>query len=233
MKNCLSVLFLLGSLTVFSQKNKVGLSFSTDAAYRIYQSDVGDFWGQNQIPKMGYTLTANYERELTKNWSLISGLVFTNKGYQSEKMDLLFSDQIFNDSASLPDYHAFRNRFSYYMVGIPVGINYYMRLKKVNFFFGGGMAANYLINVRYTSILYRTDSGRPKVSHSNDDMMYYNRISLSAFAQGGIEINMPHNLKFRISPNVSYALTNVMDKKVGYKIYPYSVGIGYGVLWGF
>lgn len=236
MKNCLSLLLILCTITVFSQKNKVGVSFSPDFAFRVYKSKMGglgETWGMNQQPKAGYTFTAQYERELTKNWSFVSGLLFTNKGYQGEKMDLRFSDRIFIDSSSLPEYHAFRNRFSYFMVGIPLGINYYIRLKKVNFFFGGGVGVNYLINVRYTGILYRTDGRKPKVSHSNDDMIYYSRISLSTFAQGGIEINMPRNLKFRIAPNVSYSLTNVMDKKVIYKIYPYSIGIGYGVFWGF
>lgn len=238
MKNGLSVLLILCTTTVFSQKNKVGLSFSTDAAYRIYKSDVSEIWGENQIPKMGYTLTAHYERELTKKWSFTSGVIFTNKGYQNEKSDLRYSDQILPKkgfviaSQEVAGPVSYKYRYNFYQIGIPLGINYYIPVKKLKFIIGTGIAANYLVNVRY-AVVYELSDGNTKTTKKDSNPNYYTNVSLSAFGHMGIEFNLPRNLKFRIAPNVSYSLTNVMDKNISYKIYPYSIGIEYGVFWGF
>lgn len=231
------VIFLLSVTSLTAQKNGISFYYSTDRAYRTYVGGMGylgSTWGANQQFKCGYTFGVNYERTLTNKLTLISGLSFSNKGYQSKKGSLRFSDQILpKNGFVLPvsdtKYLDFRYRYNYFIIGLPVGVNYHIPFRNIKFFFGGGVSVNYLVNTS-VKVIYYADGEKNKVTKRDDPREYYKKFNLSAFVNIGIEGNLKNGYSYRVFPNASYTLTNIMNDKIIYRIYPYSIGLGLGVV---
>ncbi len=227
MKKIFLIVAVFSCLQTIAQKNSIGLSASSGLAYRIYQDKQGNLSEPIEMPKLGYTVTASYEHKFHAKASVFSGLSFISNGYQSQKRDILFSSPPPTTGFGA-GYTAYRYRYSFYQIGIPVGVNYFIPIKKIKLFFSAGVSVNYLINVRYTGILYATD-GNDRVSKRDDDKKYYKDFNFSAFASVGIEAKIAPKYNLRIFPNVSYNLTNVMDNAITYKAYLDATNIGVGV----
>lgn len=226
MKYLILVTILSVSLSAFSQKNRIGLSVSPNYAYRATQGNTtnGGF-GTNEIPKLGYKITANYERSFHKRASFFTGLAFINNGYQTEEFEIRFSS---NPPANLQRYRAVSNRTSIYQIGIPIGIHYFIPIKKVRFFLGAGTSINYLLSVQDTRILHTINDETEK-SSSTVDQSQFRPLSIASFINFGIGFNLNENYIMRISPNIHYTLTNIMSDKSARKTYPTSSGINIGV----
>lgn len=231
------VIFGLSFSSLSAQKNSISFHYSTDRAYRTYVSEmgyIGSAWGANQQFKWGYTFGVDYERIITNKLTLVSGLSFTNKGYQKEKGSLNFADQILPKKGFVLEtgntkYSDYRYRYNYFMIGLPVGVNYHIPYRSIKFFFGGGVSINYLVNTR-VKVIYYADGEKNKITKRDDPREYYKKFNLSAFVNIGIEGNLKNGYSYRVFPNFSYTLTNIMDNKIIYRIYPYSIGLGLGIV---
>ncbi len=220
-----------------AQQNGISLYFSPDRTYRTFVDERGGHaWGSNQQFKWGFTAGANYERAIAKNITLTAGIAVANSGYQYGKGSLRFSDQLLPKKGFvLPvttKYTDIRLRYSFYTLGLPVGVNYYVPLKKIKLFFGAGASINYLINVK-SKVIYYIDNKRAEARTHNDQREYYRQFTLSAFVQAGIEGSLKNGYAYRVFPNFSYTLTDVMKDGIIYSLYPYSVGVGFGVVKAF
>lgn len=228
MRTLFTIAILLCAVVANSQKNSVGVTVTTGLAYRTYQSKHSIIDEPPEMPKFGCTFTASYEHKFHAKASVFSGLSFISNGYQSQKRDRLYSSLPPPTTGSGEVYYAYRYRYSFYQIGIPVGVNYFIPIKKVKLFFSAGVSANYLINVRYTSISYATD-GNDRVRKSDDDKVYYKDFNFSAFASFGIDAKIAPKYNLRVFPSLSYNFTNVMDNDVYYKTYLNATNIGIGV----
>lgn len=226
MRSLVLAVTLLLSTTVIAQKNKVGLTVSPNYAYRFYQSDHPIFSSPliNEVPKLGYRITANYERSFHERASFFVGLSFTNNGYQTEEVAALYSTTPPPNSP-----RAFWIRTSLYQVGIPIGVNLFIPIKKIGLFFSSGVAVNYLANIKNTRITINTADEIDK-STSNGNKGLYKPLSFAAFGSFGIEFGLSEKLVMRIAPNIHYTFTNIMNDRVVYKVYPTSSGINIGII---
>lgn len=233
MKQFLIVLLVVLALEGVAQKNAATAYFLFDSDYRTYVSkrdDIGYLWGKNQMPKAGYRVGVDYERKLTDRFVLTAGFLFANKGYQSQKDELLYSDQILpKQGFVLPTgdvpYTHFRYRYNYYMFGVPIGVNYYITQGDVKLYTGAGVSFNYLINTRYKVIFYE-GARASKVSKRDDDPNAYKKFNIAPYLNIGVEGKLNNNYKYRAFASYSYTVTNVMSDDIVYRIYPYTLGIG-------
>lgn len=220
------VVALLLSVSTFAQNNKIGLSVSPNYAYRTNQDNNPSIGSPiNEIPKLGYRFTANYERSFHKRASFFTGLAFINNGYKTEEFELKYSDI---PQANPPKYRAVSYRTNIYQIGIPIGVHYFIPIKKVRFFLGAGASINYLLSLQDTRVLYTLNNETEK-STSNIDKESYKPLSFASFVNFGIAFNLSENYTMRISPNIHYTLTNIMSDKSILKVYPTSSGINFGV----
>lgn len=211
-----------------AQKYRVGFSVSPDMAYRKYVSEndtLGGFWGEDQQPTAGYTATIWAERKLTEKLYLYTGLLFTHKGYQSKEREIRYSIP----PPPNAEYRAHRYKYSFYQFGIPVGVNYFIPLKKFKLFVGGGISINLLQKVMYTSISYGVNGTKNKISRTEYDLKDYQRLALYGYANTGAEIPLKKELSFRVFANTAYSFSNVVNDGFIYSIYPYSIGLGFGI----
>lgn len=223
MKPILFIPLMLFFFSAFSQKNSVGLQLLPGSAYRHLEGTNNNFSEPDDVPAVSYSITTNYERKFNKNASFLVGITFIKASYQSNKKDIRYSVPMPN-----PEFYAFRNRYTFNQLGIPVGVNWFIPIKKINLIFSAGVSTNYLINVKYTSILYATN-GNDNVKKTDDDMEFYKSINLGAFASMGVEAKINTNYTLRLTPSLYYNFTNIMSDNMPFKQYLNSAAIGLGV----
>jgi hypothetical protein len=241
MKPFFTFLVILFAANLMAQKNTFGGFISADGVYWTKQykdanaQNVKVFDKKTYHMKAGYAIGVNYERKLKNNLWLTTGLVFANRGYQTKKTELRFSDQILpkkgfiqpssSDPSAPAGFHAIRFRYNWYMLSVPLGVLYYIPLKKLKIFINPSVGANYFITERVIIVKYGDRITRTKRQGEKD---YYNQFLLIANFSAGIEKEIK-GYKIRVFPNISTSLTDLYKGNHNIKLYPYSVGLGAGV----
>lgn len=220
----LIILFFVLSNICVAQTNRIGVSFSPNYAYRVLQRDGSTVNNAvAQIPKWGYRATASFERNFHKKASFFTGISFVNNGYQTEEFTVLYSSTPPPNAA-----RSIRIRTSFYQLELPIGVNYFIPIKKVKLFFSAGISTNYLVKVVDTRIAYTINNDEEK-SNSTVDKDVFNPFSFSAIGAFGIEFNLSQSYTMRIAPNLHYTFTDVMSDKSANTLYLTSSGVSFGV----
>lgn len=217
-----------------AQKYKAGISFSPDFAYRVKTSKTGSL-PYDEVPKLGYTFTAGFERVLNKNFSFFTGLLFVNGGYQTERLDLLYSDQISGGQGTQTPptedrYSAARFRYNYFQIGLPIGVNYSTPInKRIKFFAGGGISINSLVSIWQTGILYGANGTANNATRRSYAVGNINRFNVSVLAHAGIEMKLKEKYTLRLFTDYNYTATNMLPGESIYTLRLYNTGLGVGV----
>lgn len=220
MKKALFFLSLLVTTSlVFGQsssaesKFQFGVSFSNDIGYRLLKHNDSDpsndfvleQRNEIEIPKYCYSAGLTIAYRLSERARLSSGLLYSNKGYQTEKLSTYSG----TPDPLIPNEAQFRYNFNY--IDIPLLYKYRFGQGKWRFQIGGGITTNVFLKEVRQTIEYFDDD----VEKDSEDTEYdYNRINLSPQVSFGITYDIHERFLLTASPVFRYGILKIIDTPV-------------------
>jgi len=185
----------------------LGAVVSPDLCYRTLKNTDSKFdiayFNNSEIPKFGYTAGLAAAYGLSSNWTIETGLLFSNKGYKTKMIDiesLDFSDSILGKG---------RVYFNFYYLDVPVKINYAYGHGKIRFCATLGITTNIFLDAKTRAILKYNDG---HVEHSKGtNINPINAINISPMAGVGIDWRLTERMKLKIEPTFRYGLLSIGD----------------------
>lgn len=227
MKYYLLLIFIFTSGFLIAQQNRAGISFSPDITYRKLDGPAKTYRDDTEMPKTGFTIGLNYGRQLSQRFWVTTGLFYANKGYRTTKTLVVSS----NPPAPFYTPGYVSRKYSFYQLGIPIGVSYYLLQKKTRIFANAGININYLTHGKVT--LIKENNGAKAKTKTGDNMDFYNRMSAGAEIALGIERDIK-GITLRLSPRLRHSFTNNNNPDLNlYKMYLYSFDLSFGVLKAF
>ncbi len=244
----LLILLCLVSLTMKSQETALpaedhkritlGAYFSPDNAFRLLENTdtsatadlILDQREATEISKLGYTAGLSLIFHWSNHFALETGLTFSNKGYQTSKRNLTFGDLIDprlgfiypSNNTNLPAQYKFI--YAYHYLGMPVNLNYTFGEKRCRFISSVGVTAEYLLNVRSTSVEYYEDGHKER--KRGNDSSNYNRFNLSPSLSVGISYQLNEQMSLRAMPTARFGVLPIIDSPI--TGYLYNMGMQFG-----
>lgn len=206
-------LILLIALPAFAQQNdtlnynnvKLGLSVAPAFSSRYLKAENdaqanADYFDSIEMPHLGYSIGLNFGYQISKRFSLNSGLLFANKAQGSK-------------SASLQTISNYKNNI--YYLDIPLKFNYYFLSKKSKIYLTGGANFSYFLA---NKISYRKENNTDNFSAVGEDL---NSFNLSGVIGLGIDVQIYKRWAFNFEANYQHAFTPVLNTPI--KRYLYSI----------
>jgi outer membrane protein W len=209
----ISFLSLLIALTGSAQTNdtlkynnvKLGLSVapSFSSRYLKAESDAqtnADYFDSIENPHLGYSFGLNFGYQISKRFSVNTGLLFSNKAQGSK-------------SASLAIISNYTNNI--YYLDLPLKFNYYFISKRSKFYLTGGANFSYFLA---NKIAYRKENITDKFTAMSDDL---NDFNIAGVIGLGVDVPIYKRWAFNCEVNYQHAFTPVLDTPI--KRYLYSI----------
>lgn len=226
------ILILLGlaAFRSFGQEDmsrfQLGVNFSPDVNYRILENNDGTEMSDaiinsrddREIPKFGYSTGLNVCFNINRFLGIETGLQYSNKGYQTEKIDLIFGQP----DPSLPEHLKYIDDFHY--VDIPLKVNFTAGKKKVRFFSSVGITTNIFIKGTTTSVIYYSD----RTERDKDPTSYdFEKVNLSPTVSAGIDYKINDRMNLRVEPTFRYGVLKIIDAPVTGYLYNGGLNVSY------
>jgi hypothetical protein len=247
MKNriAISVLFLLLSISAFSQKKDstaskkdtgttrkkfaLGLVLSPDYSYRTLSSD-GSSVATSIIRSRDSLETAKYRYSIgisglfepVKNFSLETGLFYSAFGYGT------IAEQLINNQGQ--NAGSITWNYNYYYITVPLNLGYSLHFNKFTIHANAGLVLGYWLNSTSDHILDNTNGTSSTGSQNMDPALRH----LNMFFNAGIGIgyDVSNNLRILLEPTYTQSfIADVEDVQVSE--YLYTIGVNIGVYYLF
>lgn len=209
----ISFLSLFIALTGSAQTNdtlkynnvKLGLNVapSFSSRYLKAESDAqtnADYFDSIESPHLGYSFGLNFGYQISKRFSLNSGLLFSNKAQGSK-------------DASLATISNYTNNI--YYLDLPLKFNYYFYSKKSKFYLTGGANFSYFLA---NKISYRKENITDKFTSVSDDL---NNFNIAGIIGLGLDVQIYKRWAFNFEVNYQHAFTPILHTPI--KRYLYSI----------
>lgn len=209
----ISFLFLFAALPALAQQNdslkynnfKLGLSVapSFSSRYLKAESDAqanADYFDSIEMPHLGYSLGLNLGYQISKRFSINSGLLFSNKAQGSK-------------SASLESILNYTNNI--YYLDLPFKFNYYFFSKKSKIYLTGGANFSYFLS---NKISYGKENNTDNFTAVGEDL---NSFNISGLIGLGIDLPIYKRWAFNFEANYQHAFTPVLNTPI--KRYLFSI----------
>lgn len=232
MKNIVAVLLIIFSPFIAfceipdstkTKKIEIGVTYSPNYCYRKLRADASGKWLSDirdtmEIAKFGYSAGFNIVYKIKKNFTLGSGILFSDKGERTKKYSLGNSP-----AGKLPINNTDIHHYIY--LDIPVKGNYYILTGKLKLFLTAGISTNILLTQRNTSILGYGDRAPEKSSSTVNSGL--SKINFAFIAGFGIDCPVTDKTNFKIEPIYSRSIHSIIDAPI--KSYLYSAGLNIGI----
>ncbi len=223
-------LVALNTGCVFGQKNNLvsknhnnnkiqfGVNFSSDLCFRTLQnndgrnsSDVIISQRNNlETPKFGYTSGVNIDYQFRNNWSVETGLQYSNKGYETRKNIANFI------YPSPSNYEQYKIIDHFHCLDIPLKINFRYGNHKIRLLSSFGITPNILLKQNQTIIFYYSDRIEKQTTLSN---FYYNTFNISPSVSLGVDYKINQHYHVRIEPTFRYGILKIIDAPITGHLY--------------
>ena len=214
MKKAFLLIAFLTSYTLYAQeattgsKISVGFSFSPDYNFRTISSSEKNAGidlsvksrNDLEIAKIGYTTGLNVSFKLSDRIELESGLQYSNKGYRTKTMDLVFE----GDPTNLLVKTKAKFNYSYQYIGVPLKLNMFFGEGDLRFVSGIGVTTNFLLNVQNRANYEYLDGKKETKKETNTDD--FNKIDISPMISLGIDYKLSHSIHLRAEPTFRYGI---------------------------
>jgi len=205
---------------------QIGINISPDICYRTLKNNSGSSTGdlyiklynENETVKVGYTAGLNICFNIKKFFGLETGIQYSNKGYQTKLIDLIFGQPV----PSSPNKGKFIYNFHY--IDIPLKANFTIGKKKVRFFTSVGVTANIFIKGTQTSVLVYSDRSDKKTNPTNFD---YKKLNISPAISVGIDYKINNRMNLRVEPTFRYGVLKIIDTSVTGYLYNAGLNMSY------
>ena len=236
MKNILILLAFIFTVNIYGQDDKktdssfdfkriqIGINFSPDYNYRTLKDNdtnsvnsiIIDIRNDQEIAKFGYSTGLNVCYNFTKTIGLETGIHYTEKGFQTKKLDIVGNQP----DPSLPNNIKFIYNFFY--IDIPLKANIMFGRKRISFFSSIGFITNIFIKETSTSIL-EFSNGRIEKKTQPSTMLHYNKVNISPSISTGIDFKMNDRMNLKIEPIFRYGVFKIINASI--TDYLWNVGI--------
>jgi hypothetical protein len=212
--------------SVKAGKIAVGIILSPDYCYRILKTTpptqfVVDSRNSFEVPKIGFTAGLSLTYRLNKRMELESGIQYSDKGEQTNKMPVVFG----TGQSTNADPYDVRFNYHYEYLDVPLKFNYYLLLRKFKLYVSAGMVANIFLTQRNVLIFDYPDGHTTTQSSSNRQGL--SAVNLSAMAGFGVRYDLGNRLHIRLEPVYRNSIVSIIDAPV--KGYLYSAGLIAGI----
>jgi outer membrane protein W len=207
-------LFLFGALPVFAQQNdtlkynnfKLGLSVAPSFSSRFLKAESeaqanADYFDSIEMPHIGYSLGLNFGFQISKRFSVNTGLLFSNKAQGSK-------------SSSLETISNYTNNI--YYLDLPLKCNYYFLSKKSKIYLTGGANFSYFLA---NKISYRKENNTDNFSADGEDL---NSFNFSGVIGLGIDVPIYKRWAFNFEANYQHAFTPVLNTPIRRFLYSFN-----------
>ena len=199
----LPIYFLLSILTfkAFAQDNsqfnkfQFGINISPDYSFISYPY----FY---ERPKLGFTTGLNACYQLNRRISLETGLQYSNKGCQTETIDIV----LFEPDPAAPTQAKYI--YNLHFIDIPLKANVYFGSGKSRFFTSVGLTTNFYINETQANIYtYAARTERETITTNRD----LRKVNFSPTLSFGFDYQINAKNHIRFEPTMRFALLHVTD----------------------
>jgi outer membrane protein W len=210
----ISILVVLITLPAFGQQNdslkfnnlKLGLSISPSFSSRYLKAESDaqanlDYYDSIELPHLGYSIGLNLGYQISKRFSINSGLFFANRAQSSK-------------SASLASISNFTNNI--YYLDLPLKFNYYLLSKKSKLYLTGGANFSYFLA---NNVSYRKESNNEVLSSKGDDL---NSINIAGIIGIGIDVPIYKRWAFNFEVNYQHAFTPLLNTPIERYLYSFN-----------
>jgi hypothetical protein len=226
-------LFSLDSLcqvddTIF-KRFSIGLSYEPNYSNRQlnYSSQNKSIEGlreTEEIPNYGFRTGLNFRYGLSSKFAIETGLLFAKSGFSTRKKDLIWD----SPDATYPIKS--KTEFAYYYFEIPLKVNYYFKIGRLNLYATTGLSANNFLN-RETTLTTFAQNGEE--NKSSDQQYYGFKADTYSFLLGfGMRIPISKRSILYIEPMYRHNFTSVVVDKDA-KEYLYTIGLNTKLFYNF
>jgi hypothetical protein len=211
----------------------LGLILSPDYCYRNIETDASYKWVKDlrdsrEIPKFGYSAGLSAALLISKKISFEVGVLFSDKGYKTEKLDLVYSTSVdprygFKSTGGLPI--KARVNYHFHYIDIPLKVDYFILTGGLKIYCTVGISSNLFLSQTNT-ITMEFNDGRTETNTSRGDSGF-NRINLMAMGGLGIKYNFQNKFYIKMEPIFKYSMPSIIDTVI--KGYLYSAGLNIGI----
>ena len=173
-----------------------------------------------EIAKFGYSTGFNLVYRIKNNFTIESGILFSDKGEKTKKYSLENSP-----SGNLPISNMDIHHYIY--LDIPFKANYYVLTGKLKLFITAGVSANIFLTQKNTSVLGYSDRATEKQTSKINSGL--SKINFSFIAGIGIDCPITKKINFKIQPVYRRSINSIIDAPI--KSYLYSAGLNLGVFY--
>lgn len=228
------LLFFLMGLSVFSlqaqdafqhKKVRVGIQVSPFYSYRTLKGPSNfnlmiDEFNDLDRARIGYSLGFSFIVNVKKRIAVETGVNFSDRGFvRSNTLDTLGGNTL----------EAYKFKYHFHYIGVPLKVNLYLVNRKVRLFVSGGLNSSIFISQGQRAHLEFFDEtsskGRAKVQLGDPYLL------LSTIVGVGLDFHIVKRLNLRFEPIFRYAIYN--SKKVPVDYLPYDIGFNAGLYLGF
>ncbi|NOQ72276.1 MAG: outer membrane beta-barrel protein [Crocinitomix sp.] len=222
------------------RKTQIGFAVGGDYCFRTLTVEESEFGGINHYEfmrnmggetwKFGYRLQVDLVQPLSKKFNLITGLKYSERGYQRKTVH-------WTDDKLIYEVGEAAINFQMTYLSIPLKLEFEQNLNKCSFFVNAGLGFEYMIRNAYKAKIdysaateiaveryQRTErlvSWSPITWEEN-----HHRLMVSALGELGMGIPVKNGVNFRISSTANYSLTSVFQSPVNERLW--SIGIKAG-----
>jgi len=238
-----TVLFSQDAGKSFINKISIGINISPDVTGRtIFNNsgdgnldDIVDAFSDLEKPMMAYSggVTLNYAT--STHFSVVAGLMFSNKGFSTKKADdLFFGDMIdprygyvYNtqDNSYVGSIKSIRFVSNFYYLDIPLRIYYTTGQKRLRFVGGLGVTANYLLKAKQSAIYVYTNGERERIT--SDQPHDFRKFNVSPSVSAGVDYRMNSEISVKFEPTFTYGLIKITDSPISGRLW--SAGLNFSV----
>jgi len=212
---------------VINQVSKwsVGIHASPDYAFRTLfirepddsSTDIFNSRQDIEQAKLGYSYGFRLNRELSKHWSLETGLVLSNKGYETVKLNLTYGSII--DPRNWSQYYyepdptsQLQFRYSFYYIGLPIQAVFRVGEKKLSFNTSAGLSFNSLLAKQISTMRHKQSGG---VEQNKSTYEYdFNKFGIDALGAVAVSYRIKNRIRIQGGPRVNYSLTDLIDAPI-------------------
>ena len=206
MKNLLLVIMLCLPLFLFSQSQLefVGSLNVSGSAYG-WDGIAGNIRNSDKA-KLNHHFNISYNHALQEKLWLKIGLGFSSMGYKTEKIELIFGNQIDsmgNFDPNIPgEFESAQFKYNYHFLEIPIALRYEFSQKKLKPFLELGISTQYYLQSVYKSFLDGQKRSKEKIREEN-----ISQIQFAPTVAFGFSYAFNEKWELLVQPNFRYNLT--------------------------
>ena len=232
MRQLLILITTLVSLTAKGQvKNQpqkvlIGFNFSPDYSFRAIENNDGGppsdlvikSRNNNEVAKFGYTTGLNVCFNFSQLVGFETGIQFSNKGYKSKNLDLVYSSPDPNSPTKANFIYA------YQYIGIPLKARFSFGKSKVRFVSSIGFMTNFLLNVKQTTIVEYSNCKTEKNTQSTTSS--FKKVDISPIVSIGIDYKLNKKFHLLAEPTFRYGVIKTKSAPVTENLWNAGLNIG-------